>query len=39
MAAALPHTDVFLPGNSLGSLERLATIMESGFANFERSAG
>ena len=30
MAAALPHTDAFLAGNTLASLERLAAIMERG---------
>jgi len=28
MAAALPHTDNFLAGNSLASLAELATILE-----------
>jgi len=30
MVAALPHTDHFLAGNSLASLEELAALMESG---------
>ena len=31
MAAALPHVDLFLAGNTLGSLEQLAASMERGF--------
>jgi uncharacterized protein with von Willebrand factor type A (vWA) domain len=31
MTAALPHTDLFLAGNTLGSLEQLADCMERGF--------
>jgi uncharacterized protein with von Willebrand factor type A (vWA) domain len=31
MAAALPHLDLFLAGNTLGSLEQLADCMERGF--------
>jgi uncharacterized protein with von Willebrand factor type A (vWA) domain len=30
MAAALPHTDSFLPGHSLRSLEELADLLEGG---------
>jgi uncharacterized protein with von Willebrand factor type A (vWA) domain len=30
MAAALPHTDAFLAGNTLASLERLAAMLEGG---------
>jgi uncharacterized protein len=36
MAAALPHVDAFLAGNSLASLERLAVIMEQGFERRRR---
>ena len=32
MAAALPHTDHFLAGNSLRSLEELADLLEGGIA-------
>ena len=35
MQAALPHVDLFLAGNTLGSLEQLAASMERGF---ERAA-
>jgi uncharacterized protein len=31
MSAALPHVDLFLAGNTLGSLEQLALAMEHGF--------
>ena len=31
MSAALPHVDLFLAGNTLGSLEQLARCMERGF--------
>jgi uncharacterized protein with von Willebrand factor type A (vWA) domain len=33
MVAALPHVDVFLAGNTLASLDRLAELMESGIAD------
>jgi uncharacterized protein with von Willebrand factor type A (vWA) domain len=33
MVAALPHVDAFLAGNTLASLEQLAELMESGFAD------
>ena len=36
MAAALPHVDLFLAGNNLGSLEQLAASMERGFERAER---
>jgi uncharacterized protein with von Willebrand factor type A (vWA) domain len=32
MTAALPHVDLFLAGNTLGSLEQLADRMDAGFA-------
>ena len=32
MSAALPHVDLFLAGNTLGSVEQLADCMERGFA-------
>jgi uncharacterized protein with von Willebrand factor type A (vWA) domain len=32
MRAALPHVDRLLPGNSIASLETLATLMEEGIA-------
>ena len=31
MSAALPHVDLFMAGNTLGSLARLASLMERGF--------
>jgi len=36
MRAALPHVDRFLAGNSLASLEELATLLEEGFPEAER---
>jgi uncharacterized protein len=42
MAAALPHVDALLAGNSLASLEELAALMEFGFADAKigaRAAG
>jgi hypothetical protein len=32
MSAALPYVDHFLAGNSIGSLEELADLMEGGLA-------
>ena len=32
MQAALPHVDHLLPGNSIASLEALATLMEEGLS-------
>jgi len=39
MRAALPHVDLFLAGNTLGSLEQLAESMERGFQPRQRSRG
>jgi len=39
MSAALPHVDLFLAGNTLGSLEQLATSMERGFEPRARRRG
>ena len=39
MRAALPHVDLFLAGNTLGSLEQLAESMERGFEPRRRSRG
>ena len=39
MRAALPHVDLFLAGNTLGSLEQLAASMERGFEPRQRSRG
>ncbi len=33
MAAALPHTDRFLPGHSLRSLEELVALLDEGVAD------
>ena len=38
MRAALPHVDRLLPGNSLRSLEELATLMDRGIAEGDRRA-
>ncbi len=39
MSAALPHVDLFLAGNTLGSLEQLAASMERGFEPRARRRG